>query len=154
MCTFSLLSAFLTHIQVCAVRVTTRICFEKVGGICVIVRKPFVNEVCKRLNETLLRWQNEEIQNVQSFLEVVFKMWKRKTLIISTLFNDRLFKTLWFKRMKQLVGLLLLQHSLPEIQPAAVEALLQDKQWQWHLLGCRLFSGSSVVISSRHWCCW
>lgn len=75
-------------------------------------------------------------------------MLKRKMIIVSTLFNNRLFKTL-FKMMKQFVGLLLLQHSLPEIQPAAVEALLQDKQWQWHVLGCRLSSGSLVVISSR-----
>lgn len=55
MCTFSLLSAFLIHIQVCAVRVTTQICFEEETEIGVIVLKPLMSEVCKKLNETLLK---------------------------------------------------------------------------------------------------
>lgn len=57
-----------------------------------------------------------------------------------TLFNNRLFTTPWFKMTKQHVGLSFVQQNLPEIQPAAAEALPLYRQLRWHLLCSRLAS--------------
>jgi len=85
---------------------------------------------------------------VPSFLEVLFKMLKKK-IILSTLFNNRLFTMLWFKMMKQHVGLSLLQRSLPETQPVAAEALPPHRQLRWICCAASCHPGSLAVSSAK-----